>query len=317
MIRDNARSDKKESESTEQSKRSQSVGKQPASPYSQIMQLQRTIGNRAVSSMMQGQSPRIQRAPSEDYTNEADGTYWETDETEDHNGETVPSQVLAVMKNPDYGGTPSVDPPGWDWLKTKYGRLKGSWVRFHIINAELGGPGGDTTNLVPTTTALNHNAGWRQLEEGAKSSAINDDDWTYVEVDLNYNDDYPAGIPESISAEWGYLDQANQWRRAGTANLGQVNPDDNDNNHYLPAAQITNARLRQFGLNAQQAVAMRALIDDTYEDQDEFETELAGNGNHMIDENLIAGRWYDVAGRFYVDEDDDIDGPYPIVVRNA
>jgi hypothetical protein len=298
---------------------SKSMSYHHLAPYSHshIMQLQKTIGNQGVMKLLQSQAQTIQRVPTEDYSNEEDGTYWENDATVVHNGETVPSNALAVMRNPGDGGTPSVDPPGWDWLKTKFGRLKGHWVRFHIINAQLGGPGGDTTNLVPTLSTLNQNANWRQLEEGAKSSASTDQDWTYVEVDLNYDNEFPAGIPENITAEWGYLDGDDNWQTAGYANLNQLNPDDDDNNNYLQASQVTNGMLRGYGLTNQQAQAMRNLIDDTYEDQNDFEIELAGNGNHLVDDNLIVGNWYDVAGRFYVDEDDDIAGPYPVVVRNT
>lgn len=266
----------------------------------------------------------VQRVPTGTYQNAppgADGTYWDRDSTTDHDGENVPDGVTAVMRNPDYGGVPSVDPPGWAWLKTKFGRLKGTWVRFHIINAELGGPGNNATNLVPTLHALNHNGGWRTLEDNAKASASDDDeddsDWTYVEVDIDYDDDFPAGIPETIDATWGYWDDdSNAWTQSGgNVHLAQNDPDDGDNNNYLPAAQITLARLREFGCSNPEAQAMKALIDQTWDDQDDFEAAAAQE--EQDDDRIGQGGWYDALGRMYVDEDDDIDGPYGVVVRNT
>lgn len=253
-----------------------------------------------------------QRVPAKVPPN-ADGMKWDTFSSTDHNGAQVPEKIIGVMKSPDNGGTPSVDPPGWGWLKTKFGRLKGSWVRFHIINAELGGPGNDAENLVPTVTAVNLNGAWRRLEDDAKHSANVDDDWTYVEVDISYDDDYPAGIPADIDAEWGYHD-GTQWAKVGNSvHLSQVNPDDDDNNNYLPAAQITLGWLQEKGLNRNQRAIMKQLIDATYNSQQAFENAVQTEEDQ--DETLCEGRWYTVLGKLYVDEDDDIPGPYGVVVR--
>jgi hypothetical protein len=261
----------------------------------------------------------VQRVPAMAGVPVADGMDWDTLETTDHNGAIVPSDVIAVMRNPAYGGVPSVDPPGWDWLKTKFGRLKGQWVRFHIINAELGGPGNDTDNLVPTVVALNHNGGWRTLEDNAKASATDDADeddstWTYLQAALGYDDNYPAGIPATIDAQWGQHDGAAWQQVGGNVHLAQINPDDGDNNHYLPAAQITVGRLRQFGFNQAEAPIMKALIDDTWADQQAFEDAVA---QAEEDDGAGSNGWFNALGRMYVDEDDDIPGPYGVVVRNT
>jgi hypothetical protein len=261
-----------------------------------------------------------------DATPDADGTYWDTNETTDHNGDTVPEKVIAVMKEPDYGGVPSVDPPGWDWLKRAFGRLKGQWVRFHIINAELGGPGNDAENLVPTTTAINLNGGWRRLEDAAKQSAIDNEKWTYLEVNLRYNDDYPAGIPYRIDANWGAWNEPDsdgsdsemqedaEWTQKGTAGpLIQSNPeDDADDINYLPASQITQGLLRGYGLNVPQAVEAKELIDQEWDDQDEFDGAWAD-----VDDPLQNDAWFAVQTRMYVDDDDQIAGPYPVVVKTT
>lgn len=264
----------------------------------------------------------VQRVPGGQFADDppnADGMYWDTVTRTNHNGSNVPEEITAVMRNPDYGGVPSVDPPGWAWLKTKFGKLKGTWVRFHIINAELGGPGNDTDNLVPTLHALNHNGGWRTLEDNAKDSATDEDDandstWTYVEVDLDYDDGYPAGIPSTIDAKWGY-DDGNDWvQSGGNVHLAQNDPDDGDNNNYLPAAQITQGRLQEFGCSLFEAQVLKGLIDDQYDDQDEFEQYAA---QEEADDRIGSDGWYAALNRMYVDEDDDIDGPYGLVVRNS
>ena len=66
------------------------------------------------------------------------------------------------------GKKPSVYPVGWQYLKDTYGSLRGKWVRFHILNQKLGGPGCDCGNLVPTTHAMNHDELWRDFEEYCK-----------------------------------------------------------------------------------------------------------------------------------------------------
>lgn len=264
----------------------------------------------------------VQRVPTGTYGGApppADGTYWDRDSMTDHDGENVPDGVTAVMRNPGYGGAPSVDPPGWDWLKTKFGKLKGSWVRFHIINAQLGGPGNNATNLVPTLHALNHNGGWRTLEDNAKESASDEDDeddsnWTYVEVDIGYDDDYPSGIPATIDATWGYWDYDDgAWTQSGgNVHLAQNDPDDGGDDYFLPAAQITQARLRYFGCTVGEAQTLKGLIDQTWDDQDEFDNAV----NEAEGDEEASGGWHDAFGRMHVDEDDDIDGPYGVLVNN-
>ncbi|MDX6692886.1 MAG: non-specific endonuclease [Blastocatellia bacterium] len=268
----------------------------------------------------------LQLQPEGRYRNStpaSDGFKWDTAETTDDGGETVPEKLIAVMKNPGDGGVPSVDPPGWNWLRRKLGRLKGQWVRFHLINAQLGGPGNDTENLVPTTNALNQNGNWRRLEDAAKESALDDEDWTYLEVNVGYDDDYPAGIPASINANWGYWKEADsdgseddmedesEWVRVSSVALAQANPDDDEEEvNYMFASQVTQGMLRGYGLSVQQAVAAKELIDDTWDDQNEFDE--AWDDVEDIPHNRF---WAFAHGHMYVDEDEDIDGPYGVVVK--
>lgn len=264
----------------------------------------------------------VQRVPTGTYgdaTPNANGTYWDTADTVTHNHVIVPSASIAVMKRPVERGAPSVNPPGWQWLQNKFGRLKGDWVRFHIINAKLGGPGNRTSNLVPTKHALNHDGGWRRMEDAAKASATTDDDWTYLEVDINYDDDFPAGIPESIDAEWGYYnDDDDEWVMvADDVHLEQLNPKDgNANNNYLPAAQVTQGNLREnFGLSLAQARKIKQLTGVTWNSQNEFDEAMdeALNDNGNLNDN----NWHYMHARLYVNEDDDIAGPYGVLVKTT
>ncbi|WP_437983212.1 eCIS core domain-containing protein [Sorangium sp. So ce117] len=252
----------------------------------------------------------IQRKPQGPFVNATptnDGIHWDTETSTTHNKETVPSEVIAVMRNPPDGKSPSVDPPGWAWLKKKFGKLKGEWVRFHIINAKLGGPGNNPLNLVPTTHVLNHNPGWRSLEEAAKSSASKNV-WTYVDVSLTYDNTYPGGIPKTIQAEQGEWSN-NTWTAVGNpVTLQQDDPNVVAGGDYLPATQITQGILQDWGIPANLVAVAKALIDGTYKDQDAFDEAWS---EADLDEYDGAFR------RMYVDEDDNIAGPYPVIVKAA
>jgi len=256
----------------------------------------------------------VQRLPSQDYTGKADGIYWEKSQQSNHNGEAVPGRLLAVMKSPNDGGKPSVDPPGWDWLKKKFGRLKGKWVRFHIINAQLGGPGNHTMNLVPTRHTVNHNANWRSLEENAKVNANMNDEWTYVDVSITYDGSYPAGIPSVIDAEWGKMKPDGKWVLGNHVRLDQGNPDDGEGFDYKTASEMTKSFFRDLGLNKAQTDIFYGLINNTYSDQEDFDDAVETQEGTMAEE-LLNSKWYDTLNRLYVDEDDDLDGPFPVVVK--
>ena len=81
---------------------------------------------------------------------------------------TVTAQIKKNAIGKLNGGEPSVCPVGWQYLQKTYGSLRGKWVRFHILNQKLGGPGDDCGNLIPTTHAMNHDELWRDFEEYCK-----------------------------------------------------------------------------------------------------------------------------------------------------
>lgn len=103
------------------------------------------------------------------------------------------------------GGAPSANPIGWAWLYQNLAKVKGRWVRFHILNRQLGGAGDDVRNLVPTTHLDNHDKDWRQFEEAAKS-AHEGAQTIYWEGQVgSYYDKSEAGsdgFPKSLYAEY-------------------------------------------------------------------------------------------------------------------
>jgi len=197
----------------------------------------------------------FQRLPSNnnDPTTQADGTYFDRDIDSTTRVESVKEHVTAIMKNPDNGGVPSVSPPGWTWLRNKIGKLKGDWVRFHIINEHLGGLGNNTSNLVPTSVAVNNQFS-RDIEQDAKTNAITNNQWTYVDVSLTYDATWPAPIPKSINAEWGKWDGASsQWVKKNDTPLN--NPDITQlgtGYSYMTGVNINQLEARARGVPANQ-----------------------------------------------------------------
>jgi len=97
------------------------------------------------------------------------------------------------------------DPLGWDWIKlnevrTTSGKLR-YWVRFHLLNADLGGKGTKERHLVPTTKKAN--ARWDQGIERPMKAALEGTAATpvYYDVQLTYWDqgDAPATYQDAAT----------------------------------------------------------------------------------------------------------------------
>lgn len=89
-----------------------------------------------------------------------------------NHGQTVKLD-LGVGDTVVNGGAPSVDPDGYDELRTIHqSHLKGTphWVRFHVLNAKAGGKGNNKGNLTPATGSGNHSANWTKYEDDVKDS---------------------------------------------------------------------------------------------------------------------------------------------------
>ena len=96
------------------------------------------------------------------------------------------------------GAQPGAVIHGWNYIQNV--GAAGPWVRFHLVNEQIGGLG-DQNNLVPTSHATNHQANWRNFErtcqhhEGQQTGL-------HVTVDVQY----PAAAAHPVA---GTL-QANQ-----------------------------------------------------------------------------------------------------------
>ena len=273
----------------------------------------------AMSVLSTSAAPAVQLAPSNnnDPTGQADGVYWNRQE----GSATQPAamgRVTAIMKSPPNGGVPSVSPPGWAWLQNAVGKLKGSWVRFHIINQLLGGPGNQTWNLVPTTVAVN-NAYSRGLEEDAKESAIDNDTWTYVDTILTYNPAWPAAIPTVISATWGSWNAGtNQWVQQGAvgplANI-DITTLGNGGPGYLRGVNITQAQLVKHPrlVPANQLRAFQTWLQNyTQADDDDSDFNDAGEEAFGGDVGPFTVDWMD---QMWLDENPTVPGQYVVVVK--
>ncbi|HEY9422101.1 MAG TPA: hypothetical protein VIW92_11860, partial [Thermoanaerobaculia bacterium] len=256
----------------------------------------------------------VQRLPSNnnDPTGNADGIYWDRQDMVSVNGKNVPSRLTAVMKKPPDGGRPSVSPPGWDWLQTKVQKLKGNWVRFHIINQKLGGPGNRTWNLVPTSVAVNNTFN-REIEEPAKTSANTNDHWTYVDVALQYDNGWPAPIPKKINAEWGDWDAAtSRWvrRKALPSALDNTDITALGDTVYRRGINIRMRDLQDRGVPSTERANFIDWLRDYYQaddDIDDFEREARRRFGDDVDDGWL--------NAIYLDEDSDHPGRYIPVVK--
>ena len=275
----------------------------PADPLAAI--LARSVAQRPAAERL------LQRLPSvdDDPTVKADGTYWDRKEMKQIGSDLVPKRMTAYMRNPMPGTVPSVDPPGWHWLR-QHTVLKGSWVRFHIINQLLGGPGHKAWNLVPTSVAVN-GAFCRGIENDAKDSAITQGEWTYVDVRLKYDAAGPAPIPSRIIASWGVWNpMSDEWTE--TKELELVNADIaliSQNIFYLRGVNITQQEIRRRrGEPASDAPAVTHWLQ-TYRQTSDSDQRLYNAFDAAFPEGDL--RWLD---QVWVDEAVDGNG-YEAVVK--
>lgn len=127
--------------------------------------------------------------------------------------ETYPSngkanKVIADMKGEEGdfdGGPPTTKVVGWDWLSDD--ARKNNWVKFHIWNQKLGGPGNDIGNLIPTTKQINNGGQWISYETDFKKIAKNG---IFAEINVlgyYYYNNKETGFPTGITGY--YKDKSN------------------------------------------------------------------------------------------------------------
>jgi Domain of unknown function (DUF4157) len=139
--------------------------------------------------------------------------------------------------------TGNVNPLGWWWIghavppkTTSKGRnlTHHRWVRFHLLNAKLGGDGHKRTHLVPTPNRANSSPEWQKVfEEGAKTEVLKNKKILhyYVEVSKWYqfsNDGTPPPLgaqyypffPKEIKAQYKIWDVSKQaWEKGDEVTL--------------------------------------------------------------------------------------------------
>ncbi|TLS54033.1 hypothetical protein FE782_01395 [Paenibacillus antri] len=189
---------------------------QAASAAPGILQLQSLVGNQAMVRMLQARSGAnpIQRKSSRDVVQltakEGQPTTpkWENNA----NGSMAGAPEIQNKKNHPgvlKGGQPSVKPEGWNHVLSNAGKVKGAWVRFHLINENVGGPGNNVNNLVPTTHAINTGSTWSGYETDLKSHYENNE-WIWTKTNVTYDASYPSGFPKKIQGISQYYDAGKQ-----------------------------------------------------------------------------------------------------------
>jgi hypothetical protein len=262
---------------------------------------------RAVAQRAEQAGALLQRVPAANPTGQPDGTHRSVTTTVAC-GKTVPSKVIAIIRNPGIGTVPSVSPPGWSWLELHVPRLKGNWVRFHIINRLLGGSGHDSLNLVPTSVAVN-NAFSRGVETDAKAN-VAAGEWTYVEVDLTYDPAWPAPIPRRITAQQGTWDAASgQWFMLTQQHPALINTDITQlagGPVYLRGDNITAKQMQIRGAKGQAGALARWLRTYTQTNDSDLRFQSAAE-RAGFDSVWLRQVW--------LDEDVDAPGTYTPVVK--
>ncbi|MBV9281364.1 MAG: DUF4157 domain-containing protein [Chloroflexi bacterium] len=79
---------------------------------------------------------------------------------------TVVATIIPGRADPAnhlHDGVPTVHILGWDWVSQV--RISDhEWVRFHILNHNIGGPGDEETNLIPTRQSDNKSGAWSAFQ---------------------------------------------------------------------------------------------------------------------------------------------------------
>ena len=155
---------------------------------------------------------------------------------ENMDGSMAGSPELLNQKGADEeikGSVPKTKPEGWSHVEQVLGSPKGKYVRFHLINHNIGGKG-ENWNLVPTTVALNLGNKWRSFEEEVKSEFENES-WIHMKADVDYwtKDEAGAdGFPKQIQAIAFYQKPNLTWGKIADCKLKVGLPDLNDDSQF-------------------------------------------------------------------------------------
>ncbi|MDY7003255.1 MAG: DNA/RNA non-specific endonuclease [Cyanobacteriota bacterium] len=108
------------------------------------------------------------------------------------------SHITTIHGNPNnlMGTVPGVVINGWPYIQGV--GATGAWVRFHLINQQIGGLG-NQNNLVPTSQTTNHDPDWRKFERTCQHHVGNQTS-VHVTVDVQYHLPDPLAIPGTVQA---------------------------------------------------------------------------------------------------------------------
>lgn len=136
-------------------------------------------------------------------------------------------------------GTPpgTANPVGWNTIPAQ---ARGLWIRFHMINQQVGGLG-QNNNLVPTSQATNQDPFWQKFEKDAQNE-YNAGKWIWCKVEVTdyhaANPGFPRrieGLLESYDPDiygWEYVNDVNLTIavppnfQTGVIELGNMNAND-------------------------------------------------------------------------------------------
>lgn len=192
------------------------------------------------------------------------------------------------------GTHPTTDPMGWNMIPA---HARGLWIRFHMINQQIGGLGQDN-NLVPTSQATNHDPDWRAFEIKAQNE-YNMGKWIWCKVEVTGYHATNPGFPSDIT---GLLESYNQlshsWEYKWDVDLNVAAPPNFQTGVIRLGNMTPNDWKRVFG--ASNVTAVHVGLADLFRNQhyatyDEFDEVLFGENApdiHDIDPiyDAIIGR---------------------------
>ncbi len=175
-----------------------------------------------------------------------------------------------IPQKPAYGSPPLVEPAGWYWLgehlparviaHTTTGTTttlrRPGWVRFHVLNDNLGGSGRDEANLVPARQSDNLSSTWSAFETAAKNDSQNFPLHFYATVTyhaalppnvLNPGNIHLGFFPNQIYAEYSFWN--GQWYAGQNTTLTPQPPGTTAQLVQYELATVTYSELKALGVS--------------------------------------------------------------------
>jgi hypothetical protein len=184
-------------------------------------------------------------------------------------------------------GTVSVEPLGWWWIgyasnpkksRTGANLAHSGWVRFHLLNANLGGRGDQCTHLVPTTNKANSSGKWQKNFEEKAKKEVNKNEILHYYVKVTewhsppndgqnpppLGDQYFHFFPKEIKAQyriwngqsWGVENKVDL-----TQNDGLYPPPREPGEQVIYYSNISESQLKIFGISSKTSIKLFNLLN--------------------------------------------------------